>query len=163
MECARQSEFGASEVNGAAAGDLLAALRDAHADLLVEMANMDLITQGRTANSLAYASGRWKISQASLRRRQLAAVARHSLLAAGTDADRAAVRPLEDAEQQMMRRSREHVGSWTIARIDRDWDGYCDASRLIRWHMDAHLLLERKTLFPLLERAARRANSVHSG
>ena len=162
MECARQFEFGASEVGGSA-GELLGALRDAHAGLRVEIANMDLITQGRTSDSLAYANARWKISQASLKRRQLAAEARHLLLAAGTDADKAVLKTLEEAEQHMMRRSREHIGSWTIARIDRDWDGYCSASRMIRWHMSAHLLVERRTLFPLLDRAARRANSLHSG
>ena len=163
MECARRSGLGGNEMDGAAAGDLLAALRDAHADLRLEIANMDLNTQGRTPDSLAYASARWKISQASLKRRQLAAEARHVLLAAGTDADRAVLRTLEEAEHQMMRRSREHVGRWTIARIDRDWDRYCEASRMIRWHMGAHLLFERKTLFPLLDRAARPSNSLHSG
>lgn len=163
MECARQSGLHVSEVGGAEAGQLLAALRDAHAGLRVEIGNMDSITQGRTADSLAYASARWKISQASLKRRRLAAAARQFLLAAGTDADGTQLSTLENAEQQMMRRSREHVGKWTIARIDLDWAGYCAASRLIRWHMDAHLLLERKTLFPLIERAARRVNPVHSG
>lgn len=162
MECARASESGVTEVNGGA-DELLEALRNAHADLRGEIANMDLVTQGGAADSLAYASARWKISQASLKRRQLAAAARQCVLAAGRSADRDALRTLENAEQQMMRRSREHVRRWTIAMIDLDWDGYCEASRLIRWYMDTHLSLERKTLFPLLTRAARGHNLLHSG
>jgi len=163
MGCARQRGLGGNEAGGAAAVSLLADLRRAHADLQVEIANMDMVTQGRTADSLAYASARWKISQASLKRRQLAAAARQLVLAAATDRERAALGPLEDAERQMMSRSREHIALWTVARIDRDWDSYCEASRLLRWHMSAHLLLERKMLFPLLDRAARRDNSHHSG
>lgn len=135
---------------------LLVQLGSAHDQLIVEMENLDRMTLGPLPELSEITKGRWRISQASLRRRSLASRAFHFLATRVDGMDLVRVKNVQIADQEMMRRSATHVGNWTTRTICEDWDGYCKASRDIRMHMKAQVLLERQSLYPLLERLAGR-------
>lgn len=135
---------------------LLADLKQAHRDLLAELDNMDGITRQATCDKTRCATGRWKISQASLGRRVLAGRICDYFLTRCEPADVGALRELQEADRELLRASVSHVARWPAEAIERDWRGYCKASQEIRWQMHAHIAAEQRLLCPLLDRAARR-------
>lgn len=135
---------------------LLEQLSGAHDQLIAEMENIERITHVPQPEPAELTVGRWRISQASLKRRTLAASI-HDFLANRLDgADLESVKKVQLADQDMMRLSARHVVAWPMGAISKDWQGYCDASDVIRAHMRAQILLERQLLFPLLEKLAER-------
>lgn len=141
--------------NVSPSGTLLAQIGGAHEQLLREMERLDCLTLGSLPATSELTNARWQISQASLRRRSLSMRIVDFLsirLKSGQDR----LNLFREADQAMMRRSAQHVGMWTIETIRRDWNGYCAASREVRMHMRAHLLLEKQTLYPQLEQLAAR-------
>ena len=135
---------------------LLVQLSSAHEQLLGEMDNLDRLTLGSQCELQMLATGRWRIGQASLRRRSLASKTFDFLAGRLDGMDLMRLREVQTADQQIMRRSAAHVGNWTTQTICQNWKGYCEASRDIRMHMKAHILLERQSLYPPLERLAER-------
>jgi hypothetical protein len=135
---------------------LLALLSGAHDQLIIEMENIGRITHGPQPEPAELTAGRWHISQASLKRRTLAVRVHDFLFNRLDGADLQQVKKVQMADQDMMRLSARHVGDWTMQAICRNWQGYCEASHEIRAHMKAHLLLERQSLYPLLEQLAAR-------
>ena len=133
---------------------LLVQLASAHDQLADEIENLDRLTNGNEPDPGEITSGRWRISQASLKRRSLACRIFDFLAERLDGADLATLKTAQAADQQMMRRSADHVGNWTIRKICSDWQGYCAASRQIRNHMKAHIQMERQSLYSLLERLA---------
>jgi len=135
---------------------LLVLLSGAHDQLIIEMENVGRITHGPQPDPAELTAGRWHISQASLKRRSLSARV-HSFLSNRLDgADLQCVKRVQMADQDMMRLSARHVGEWPMQAICRNWQGYCEASHEIRAHMKAHILLERRFLYPMLEQLAAR-------
>lgn len=138
------------------AQSLLTDLKQAHRDLLAELANMDDITRQPAYDKARCATGRWKISQASLARRVLASRICDYFLTRCEPADVGALRDLQEADRDLLRKSAGHVAHWTGEAIEHDWRDYCKASQEIRWLMHSYLAVEQRLLYPLLERAARR-------
>jgi hypothetical protein len=131
-------------------------LSGAHDQLVVEMENLERLTAGPRIEDGTISTGRWRISQASLRRRTLA-FRIFDFLGERLDGDELIqLRTVQSADHDMMRLSARHVGNWTIRTIGEDWQAYCRASRDIRAHMKSHIEFERATLYPLLERLAER-------
>jgi hypothetical protein len=135
---------------------LLVQLSSAHDQLLTEIENLDRITFGIQPELSEITTGRWKISQASLRRRSTAMRVYDFLADRLEGPDLAALKMAQSTDQEMMRRSASHVGKWTTQAVCGNWKGYCNASREIRMHMKSHMLLEKQSLYPLLERLAER-------
>jgi hypothetical protein len=133
---------------------LLVQLSSAHDRLIAEMENLDRMTHGPRPELSEITTGRWRLGQASLRRRSLASRSFDFLAARLEGSDLMLVKKMQATDQEMMRRSASHVGNWTTRTIWEDWKGYCAASRDIRTHMRAHILAERQMLYPLLERLA---------
>jgi hypothetical protein len=148
----RQQGSSGSAPGVSPASDALDQLKQAHLRLLAEIANMDAVTRGSRPDADRYSAARWRISQASLIRRRLSLTIRVSLLSTADPQEKATLKALQEAELQSAMRSRAHVGKWSSDKIFRDWAGYCEASRMLRWHMDAHITLERTKLYPMLER-----------
>ena len=136
-------------------GTLLVQLRGAHDGLLTEMENLDRMALGPQPGLGEITTGRWRIGQASLKRRSIASRVFDFLADRLEGEGLAQLRKVRLADQDMMRRSAAHVGNWTIEDICRDWNGYCRASRTIRAHMKSHIQFERQWLYPLLERLGR--------
>jgi hypothetical protein len=147
------------DANGAEQGtfhSLLTELDEVHRQLVAEMVNIDAVTRGPQPSTEGIAAARWRISQASLRRRLLFNSICGALHPIVNEQERLSLKQLQEADQAMMLRSRVHVSAWLSDGIRGDWAGYCEASRAIRWHIDAYLTVEQRILFPILERLARR-------
>jgi hypothetical protein len=132
---------------------LLAALRHSHEQLITEMATLDALTEEKNPDRLRYSQVRWRLSRASLTRRNLSARICADLDSLVGQSDRLTLKEIRNADCELARNSAVHVGQWPADSIDTNWPDYCDASREIRRRMEAYLDLERRLLFPLLERA----------
>ena len=141
---------GSQPRENAASALMLSDLQKAHDELVAAMAVMDIVTRADVAERSQYSSARWRLSQASLRRRTLwAAIFQHLRPRVGCR-DAADLDWLQTTHLEMLHNSAAHVGKWTVDRIEADWRGYCEASRAIRWKMKAAMGAEKRILYPLL-------------
>ena len=138
-----------------ASGALLLKLQEANRKLLEEIANIEAMTNGPMPDDGVIANARWRISQASLRRRNVAASIHDYLSTRLEGPEFRSLRTLRLEDQFLLRRSAEHVSAWTSPSIAKDWAGYGKASRDIRRHMSAYMRAERSFIYPLLEQLAR--------
>ena len=147
-----------SAVEASLSWSTLAELRDAHRQLLTEIANMKALTEEPQPDANRLATARWRISQASLRRRCISARIRDALLPGVSAEDRASLKSLQEADLELHRRARTHVSTWTTEKdkFKRAWQGYCEAAQLMLWHIDAYIALEQRMFYPIIERAERR-------
>ena len=136
----------------AASAFLLLELRNAHQNLLAAMDAMNCVTREPQPDRARYASARWRISQASLARRTLWGTIFRHLLPSVSSQEAADLEHLQTADHEMLRHSANHIAIWVLARIEADWEGYCEASRAIRWKMKSCLGAEQHILYPMLER-----------
>jgi hypothetical protein len=134
---------------------LLAAIKQTHQQLISEMANMEALTRETEPDRLRYSHLRWKLSQASLSRRNLCAKICDHLRPAVTKAECETLTTIQDADRELARASAMHIGRWSADSIQTSWSAYCQASGEIRWKMRAYLGMEQRLLFPIIERAAR--------
>lgn len=134
---------------------LLAELQKAHRELLEQIANMEAVTGEPSYDCEKLANARWKISQASLARRTLAARICDYLMPRCDASQIAAIRSLQEADRNLLRTSAAHVGLWRTNLTEQDWRGYCRASRDVRRRMRAHIMLEQRILYGILEHATR--------
>lgn len=143
-------------VRGSPSEMLLMQLWEAHEQLIREMENLDRITLGPLPDAPVFTAARWHISQASLRRRTLSVRIADFLADRISEGDASCLEKLRSENQLAMSRSAKHIQAWTTQSIRQDWKGYCTASREIRMEMKANILLEKQTLYPILERLAGR-------
>jgi hypothetical protein len=134
---------------------LLAAIKQAHQQLITEMTNIEALTRETEPSRLRFSHLRWKLSQASLSRRTLCAKICDHLGPTVTDEESAALKTVQEADRELARASAMHIGRWSTDCIESSWSAYCQASGEIRWKMRAYLGMEQRLLFPILERAAR--------
>lgn len=138
---------------------MLSELQEAHNDVLSLMALLDAVTREPVAERDRYANARWRLSQASLRRRTLVAKIFQHLIPRVGSKDVVTLQSLQSANLEMRHHSAEHVGKWTVHTIEADWLGYCDASRAIRAKMNDCISAEKRILYPLLTNDAFGANT----
>src|SRR4051794_30465032 len=141
MQSAVQCVSDTAQNGRANAGAMLKQLKEAHRELHAGIAAMQAMTRATGSNSDACATARWKLSQSSLKRRQLAAAIREMLRPTASESEAKLLKSVEESDHAQMLRSRTHIGTWTAEKINKDWRGYCDASKAIRRHMDAQIVL----------------------
>lgn len=135
--------------------DALRVIRQAHADLLAELDNMERVQSAPAPTAEQWANARWKLSRASRTRRNLMESTYALALAAATSPlERDRVDHLRGQDAAMLARSRDHIARWTPDRIEADWAGYCAASRAMRASMAQRVRAEQDILLPLLARLA---------
>lgn len=138
--------------NSSAARTLLVQLYGAHDHLLRAMDSLGTVAAGPQPEVAEITTLRWRLSQASLRKRTLCASI-HDFLGTRLDGlDLIRLREVQASDQEMLRRSASHVGKWSTHTIGQDWPGYSRDSCQIRMHMGAQIRLEKQTLYPLLQR-----------
>lgn len=136
---------------------MLSELQKVHDNLRSAMAEMDAVTREPVAERGRLSVARWRLSQASLKRRTLwRRVFQHMLPRVGAN-ETAVLQALQSANLESLRNSSAHVGNWTIGTIEADWSGYCNASRAIRLEMSACMDAEERLIFGLLAEDARSA------
>lgn len=136
---------------------LLSELRNAHRHLISQLLAMDALTSEREVDPTMCATSRWRLSQASLGRRLLVARICDYFLPRLDPDWRTELRALAEADRGLLLVSSAHLGRWPASSIQADWPGFCSASREMQRKTHAHIALEQRVLYPLLEEAARRA------
>lgn len=136
-------------------------LREAHAALIGAIEELAQLTSGPLPGREVLVDVRWAVSQASLARRLLWGQI-HALLARRVEARFGRdLRRLQEADVELIRASAKHVGRWTIDAIVEDWEGYCQASELMRSQMLDAVAGEMRLLCPILESLVTDDNRVH--
>lgn len=141
---------------------LLVQLSGAHDHLLQEIGNFGQVTNVPTPDSTQFAAARWRLSQASLRRRSMSVRVIEFLSVRDELEDLPQLAAFKTADQMMMRRSAQHVHEWTMRTIFQNWNSYCIASHDIRALMKTHVELEQRSIYPLLERLSTCAKNLVS-
>ena len=124
-----------------------------HEDLLRAMAEMANAAQPDSPNLHKCTTARWKLSKANRARRDLWEKVHLHLQCKVSRQDAEILKRLEDANAELRRASRIHIGRWSAEALGADWQGYCQASRIIRWKIMALVRHERQDLMPILHKA----------
>ena len=140
--------------------ELSVEMEEAHHALLGCMEEVEALTQRRNFADTDFRSARLRISQASFRRRSQFQRVCRALQTVVSDGESHSLRRLSTADAELLKHSSAHVSRWTAAEVERNWEGYCAASRKIRHHMMTNLRAERAELFPILQRMARSASAA---
>jgi hypothetical protein len=132
---------------------VLSDLKRFHIELIEALEAMEVATQAATPDKSGYSHARWKLGTASRNRRSLVGKICQQLIPSAAPADAAILKELHSDDVKMLHESAAHVGVWTLEMIETRWAEYCQASREIRAKMIERIDMERRRLFPILERA----------
>jgi len=136
---------------------LLSELRAAHRELIAQMQALDAWSDSTAPDRTVLTTVRWKLGQASLSRRLIAARICEYFMARCDGAGRTALSALQAADRELLGHSAAHLGKWTADTIGGDWQGYCHDGREIRRKVHTQITREQKLLYPMLEAAAQRS------
>ena len=130
---------------------MLAELRDAHAEIIAWIDELELLTSFEMPDRVQLTGVRWRLSQASRRRSDIIeANVYHALLSRADGPERDELLKLKAIGVELRQYSARHVNEWTIEKIVEDWPGYCRASFAMRNSMRARIEEEKRILYPLL-------------
>jgi hypothetical protein len=148
------AEAGATDQAQTSAMSWLESLRDAHAELLRAIAELERLTQGPTPSKKLLVDTRWNVSKASLHRRQLWGRVLAFLSHSGGSGLWVELRQLQEIDGQLLRASSDHIGKWTADAAIDDWEGYCRASKIMRGRMLHAIATEKSVLYGMLGHSA---------
>jgi hypothetical protein len=130
---------------------MLAELRDAHAEIIAWIDELEILTSFETPDRVQLTGVRWRLSQASRRRSDIIEGNIYRTLLSRADGhERDALLKLKAIGGELRQHSARHIDEWTIERIVEDWPGYCRASLAMRNSMRTRIDEERRILYPLL-------------
>lgn len=126
-------------------------LKETHAALVGAIEDLAHLTSGPLPDRRVLVELRWTVSRASLSRRLLWNQI-HMFLARRVEARfERNLRQLQETDLDLMGASTKHVGRWTLDAIADDWEGYRQASDLMRRKMLNAIAGEKRLLYPILE------------
>lgn len=128
-------------------------LQTLHAQLLEMLDELGELTARSEPDEAALASLRYRLTRTSGARRRLVESLCVELQLALPSDQAAAVRALREASVAAMTSSSDHIGTWSLRQLARDWPGYCRASQRVRSAMREQIETERAILYPHLESA----------
>lgn len=145
----------ASRTDASHAAPRLAALAAAHVEVEPCLAALErLMEKDYLAASPEFSTTRHRLARANLGRAQVAREACGHLLSITPPAEAEALRDLHQREVDHFQLISQHIRRWSPQAVERDWDGYRAATRAVIDQVRQLLSLERKLIFPLLERAS---------
>jgi hypothetical protein len=125
-------------------------MQDIHGDLLQAMAEMAAVTQAPAPVQERYTGARWRLSKVSSARRALWDELYPKIYARADPQQALALAALNKSNIELRRLSSAHINRWSTAAVEADWEGYCEASRIIRWRMMSVVRHERRHVLPML-------------
>jgi hypothetical protein len=131
-------------------GDDMSDLQTLHEQLLGMLDELETLCANPDPNESALASLRYRLTRTSGARRKLVESHCVELLLALPKAEGAAIRALRESNIAAMTSSSDHIGTWSLRQVVKDWSGYCAASRHVRQSMREQIALEKDTLYPYL-------------
>lgn len=125
-------------------------LRTLHEQLLEMLGELEALCERPAPDEAALAGLRYRLTRTSGARRKLIEALCVELQMALPQTEIAPIRALRESNVAAMTSSSDHIGTWSLREIMKDWSGYCQASRQIRRSMRDQIELERTTLYPHL-------------
>lgn len=132
---------------------MLAELKAIHEELEAAMDALDRLTQAPAPDQSAVASARARLSKASGKRRALFDMAYNYLAKTATPADTQTLRGLRELNAAQLTASTGHIGAWGLRQLVENWPEYVRTAAPMRQSMRDLIAADRKTLFPMLEKA----------
>ena len=126
-------------------------LQTLHEQLLAMLEELKELTAQPAPDEAALASLRYRLTRVSGARRRLVDSLCVELQLALPPGEAAAVRALREASIAAMTSSSDHIGTWSLRQLAKDWPGYCQASEHVRGAMRAQIDAEKTVLYPYLE------------
>ena len=130
--------------------ELLQKLKATHLELQISLHDMEALTTSPAVSRSLYSSARFRISNASLKRRAIFRAVCDKLSEVSAAEDANVIARLRQSDAALVKHSAKHVREWPANRIEADWKGYCKASGSIRRAMTQELRAVEQNLFPLL-------------
>jgi len=131
----------------------LSELHDLHVQLLQMLDELEELTSRPAPDEAALASLRYRLTRTSRARRQQVDTLCTALKPALSGSDAAAIETLHEANTAAMTASSEHISTWSLREVVKNWPGYCQASAALRRTMRAQIEAEKATLYPHLQDA----------
>ena len=128
-------------------------LQTLHEQLLAMLEELADLTTQPAPDEAALASLRYRLTRTSGARRRLVDSLCVELQLALPPAEASAVRGLREASIAAMTSSSDHIGTWSLRQLAKDWPGYCQASQHVREAMREQIEAEKTILYPHLESA----------
>lgn len=125
-------------------------LETLHEELLEMLDALEFLCANPTPDETALAGLRYRLTRTSGARRKLVESLCVTLQMTLPKAEIAPIRALRDANIAAMTFSSDHIGTWSLRQVMKDWSGYCAASKQVRQTMREQIALERDTLYPYL-------------
>lgn len=130
---------------------LLESLKTAHGNLSAAIEELARLMEAPLPSPDLLINVRWNLSKASLDRRLLWGRIHLGLARRVDAASEDALRNLQDIDMRLLRASAAHVSEWTPSAVKMDWEGYRQASAIMRRRMLEGIEAERRLLYPILE------------
>ena len=138
-----------------ASKDLLSVVEKVYGHLMECLTEMREVTSGPVAEHFRYTRARYRISNASLKRRQLFDRICTELEPRLSGADSARLRALRQKDRAYLHHSANYVTKWTPDAVFADWRSYSEEAKDIQRHMEEVAEEQLRVLTPLLMRYGR--------
>lgn len=126
-------------------------LPEHHRKILELLDELEALTARTAPDEAALAALRYKLSRASSARRKAIESLCARFEAELPEMAAEPVRALRESVGTVLTHSAEHVGTWGMRDIVRDWPGYCHASFNMRRAMREQIDREKLVLYPLID------------
>jgi hypothetical protein len=130
---------------------LLGELKQAHREMLDALSDLAMLTSEAVPDEPAITSIRYKLSRVGSRRRALVDDVCAALLPQVAAVDAARLKGLCDANVVLFKAMVDHVTTWSLRELVKDWPGYCAASNALQPPLLERVAEEQAVLYPLLE------------
>ncbi|TGX55899.1 hypothetical protein E5A73_01910 [Sphingomonas gei] len=122
-------------------------LHDLHAQLLQMLDELEELTKRPSPDEAALASVRYRLTRTSSARRRLVDALCVECKRVLSEEDAASLYALHDTNTAAMTASSEHIVTWSLREIVKNWPGYCQASQALRGSMRAQIEAEKAVLY----------------
>jgi hypothetical protein len=125
-------------------------LHDLHAQLLQMLDELEELTGRPSPDEAALASVRYRLTRTSSARRRVVDALCAECKRTVPREEAGALVALHDTNTAAMTASSEHIGTWSLREVVKNWPGYCQASSAMRRSMRAQIEAEKAALYPHL-------------
>jgi hypothetical protein len=125
-------------------------LHTLHAQLLQMLDELEALTARPAPDEAALASLRYRLTRTSSARRKLIDALCVELKGTVAPGDASALNALHESNTAAMTASSDHISTWSLRELVKDWPGYCQASQGMRRAMRAQIEVEKAALYPHL-------------
>ena len=126
-------------------------LHDLHVQLLLMLDELEALTANPGPDEAALAGLRYRLTRTSGARRRLVDALCVDLKPRLVQDEQAALQALHETNTAAMTASSEHIGTWSLREVVKNWPGYCQASSALRRSMRAQIETEKALLYPHLQ------------